>query len=483
MNNSSPNEGMSDGHAVLENRDSQSSASTYSSSLDGSSECEISSNVNLKPHKPLTRQLSGKSTHELTLENNIDSMTPVHIPSKTEQREVVKPQQKALARVAGLSEKMPICPPTPTHHSRRRSADLRPPCLKADISEEIAFGTPSRRPDVKSSDVVDGICDGLSEATNSCETGQRPEPIGKDTRLTLRALTELHVAPTTSQSYNEEMRRGEADGEASGGLPLSLRHLTSTRLPSIPERTHRILTVAEIPGTEHEDPLPPSWEARMDSHGRVFYIDHATRTTSWQRPCSSSMVTSTGGAEQQRRQLDRRYQSIRRTISSNRLEVADYSAAPPGCRLLTRPDFFTVLHMNQDALSLYNRNTTLKHMIGRIRRDPATFEKYQHNKELVALVNMFSDTSQDLPVNWDTKKDRNGKAPIPPPRPSTAGSFIPSSVAVDVPVAYNDKVVAFLRQPNIFDILRERHPPVGTSSSLRDKINSVRVDGTAALDR
>lgn len=48
-------------------------------------------------------------------------------------------------------------------------------------------------------------------------------------------------------------------------------------------------------------------------------------------------------------------------------------------------------------------------MIGRIRRDPPTFEKYQHNKELVALVNMFADTSQDLPPNWDTKKDRNGK--------------------------------------------------------------------------
>ena len=48
-------------------------------------------------------------------------------------------------------------------------------------------------------------------------------------------------------------------------------------------------------------------------------------------------------------------------------------------------------------------------MIVRIRRDPPTFEKYQHNKELVALVNMFADTSQDLPVAWDTKKDRNGK--------------------------------------------------------------------------
>lgn len=86
----------------------------------------------------------------------------------------------------------------------------------------------------------------------------------------------------------------------------------------------------------------------MDSHGRVFYIDHATRTTSWSRPGGNASIATNGtGADQQRRQLDRRYQSIRRTISSHRLEVADYSAAPPGCRLLTRPDFFTVLHMNQ----------------------------------------------------------------------------------------------------------------------------------------
>lgn len=58
---------------------------------------------------------------------------------------------------------------------------------------------------------------------------------------------------------------------------------------------------------------------------------------------------------------------------------------------------------------MYNRNGTLKHMIVRIRRDPATFEKYQHNKDLVALVNMFADTTQELPNGWDAKKDRNSK--------------------------------------------------------------------------
>lgn len=73
------------------------------------------------------------------------------------------------------------------------------------------------------------------------------------------------------------------------------------------------------------------------------------------------------------------------------------------------------------------------------------------------------------------------QAPVPPPRPTTtahAHTNIP-----EVPAAYNDKVVAFLRQANIFDILRERHAPVGSSATLRDKINAVRVDGTLALDR
>ncbi|XP_025832632.1 E3 ubiquitin-protein ligase HECW2 [Agrilus planipennis] len=96
-------------------------------------------------------------------------------------------------------------------------------------------------------------------------------------------------------------------------------------------------------------------------------------------------------------------------------------------------------------------------------------------------VNLFADTEANLPTGWDTKKDRNSKAPIPPPRPTPPGSSPCNSV--EIPVAYNDKVVAFLRQPNIFDILKERHPPIGTSTSLREKVNAIRVDGTSALDR
>ena len=31
-------------------------------------------------------------------------------------------------------------------------------------------------------------------------------------------------------------------------------------------------------------PLPPGWEARRDANGRIFYLNHNTRTTTWHRP-------------------------------------------------------------------------------------------------------------------------------------------------------------------------------------------------------
>ncbi|OQR76630.1 E3 ubiquitin-protein ligase HECW1-like [Tropilaelaps mercedesae] len=550
---------------------------------------------------------------------------------------------------------------------------------------------------------------------------------------------------------SDDQREDRVDGRARDG---SGRH-TITRLPSIPERTIRYQRV------DVDDPLPSNWEARIDSHGRIFYIDHVNRTTTWTRPTAaaigSTAAAGQGGlttpsspsplsAEQlQRQQLDRRYQSIRRTMSISRqyghpLRESSQQQAPrdpishqqpsghhpspqrshshthnprlasilpqpnltiqngiinlqtnpapppppppgvmlspgrssppppapplmplaatttanssspdsclldsgfvgsplgelpaqppaaagitvaapaapaligghvpsgaskylklPAVQFLTRSDFFNVLHMNEEALAQYNRSSSLKHMIGKIRRDASNFEKYQHNRDLVALLNRFADRDKELPHAWETKLDRSGKQffidhttrtttfidprlpldvpyvnpnkfvvplaarraarnngqtaqagaqlpqamgggagaatssqsnagpagpaaqgplgpdgrttasvndegdgagcsrprpstspqpqPVPPPRPpqtssSSAGSFIPPAPLA--PTAYNDKVVAFLRQANIMDILRERQPSVRDNSQLRDMVNQIRQEGVTALAR
>ncbi|XP_066189101.1 NEDD4-like E3 ubiquitin-protein ligase WWP1 isoform X3 [Sylvia atricapilla] len=42
--------------------------------------------------------------------------------------------------------------------------------------------------------------------------------------------------------------------------------------------------VRQQPGTASTEPLPPGWEQRKDPHGRTYYVDHNTRTTTWERP-------------------------------------------------------------------------------------------------------------------------------------------------------------------------------------------------------
>ncbi|XP_072468833.1 E3 ubiquitin-protein ligase HECW2 isoform X2 [Notamacropus eugenii] len=316
------------------------------------------------------------------------------------------------------------------------------------------------------------------------------------------------------------------------------------------------------------------WEARIDSHGRIFYVDHVNRTTTWQRPTAppAPQMLQRSNSIQQMEQLNRRYQSIRRTMTNERPEEhpnaidgagedADFHQSnadfrrenvlphstsrsrltlllqSPPVKFLISPEFFTVLHSNPSAYRMFTNNTCLKHMITKVRRDTHHFERYQHNRDLVGFLNMFANKQLELPRGWEMKHDHQGKAffvdhnsrtttfidprlPLqssrptsalvhrqhltrqrshsagevgedsrhsgPPvlPRPSSTFNTVSRSQYQDmVPVAYNDKIVAFLRQPNIFEILQERQPDLTRNHSLREKIQFIRTEGTPGLVR
>ncbi|PNI66706.1 HECW2 isoform 4 [Pan troglodytes] len=347
--------------------------------------------------------------------------------------------------------------------------------------------------------------------------------------------------------------------QANGHQPLRT-------LPSVRQDVSRYQRVDEA--------LPPNWEARIDSHGRIFYVDHVNRTTTWQRPTAppAPQVLQRSNSIQQMEQLNRRYQSIRRTMTNERPEEntnaidgageeADFHQASadfrrenilphstsrsrltlllqsPPVKFLISPEFFTVLHSNPSAYRMFTNNTCLKHMITKVRRDTHHFERYQHNRDLVGFLNMFANKQLELPRGWEMKHDHQGKAffvdhnsrtttfidprlPLqssrptsalvhrqhltrqrshsagevgedsrhagPPvlPRPSSTFNTVSRPQYQDmVPVAYNDKIVAFLRQPNIFEILQERQPDLTRNHSLREKIQFIRTEGTPGLVR
>uniref|UniRef100_A0AAR2JC16 HECT-type E3 ubiquitin transferase n=1 Tax=Pygocentrus nattereri TaxID=42514 RepID=A0AAR2JC16_PYGNA len=340
------------------------------------------------------------------------------------------------------------------------------------------------------------------------------------------------------------------------GETIHLRHLQVNghqqvrSLPSVRQDIHRYQRV--------DEPLPPNWEARIDSHGRIFFVDHVNRTTTWQRPTGppAPQGLTRSSSIQQMEQLNRRYQSIRRTMTSERseeqaislqpledmdllpqsisgelpdtLHIHTFSMAPtnsrsrlalllqsPGAKFLSSPDFFTVLHSNPSAYRLFTSNTCLKHMISKVRRDAQHFERYQHNRDLVTFLNLFANKQLELPRGWEMKHDHTGKSffvdhncrattfidprlPLQSSRSSgllahrqhlsrqrshSAGEVLRVILYCSRQQSYNEKIVAFLRQPNIFEILQERQPELVRNHSLKEKVQFIRNEGASGLAR
>ncbi|NXO61881.1 WWP2 ligase, partial [Phainopepla nitens] len=114
--------------------------------------------------------------------------------------------------------------------------------------------------------------------------------------------------PAAGASVPTPAASGAADGSAAPALPA----LSSSREaeeaasgPSAPPARAAVLALDALPPgweqrelpngrvyyvdhnnktTTWERPLPPGWEKRVDPRGRYYYVDHNTRTTTWQRP-------------------------------------------------------------------------------------------------------------------------------------------------------------------------------------------------------
>lgn len=196
---------------------------------------------------------------------------------------IMRPHPRALARVAGH---IPQCPPTPTHHARRNRPVpppevMRPPCLKANQPELMAS------PEIKHADIrpLDTTFNELKPITDlripECMTELRTSeirspnldfvPLG-DFVLDRRApdvrsneLANISVDMRVRESRSNNLSRNDSNESSSNPIPLPLRHIASTRLPSIPERINRHLPLSSdgtngqhcVNIADCDEPLPP----------------------------------------------------------------------------------------------------------------------------------------------------------------------------------------------------------------------------------
>ncbi|KAF6726479.1 E3 ubiquitin-protein ligase Itchy [Oryzias melastigma] len=95
-------------------------------------------------------------------------------------------------------------------------------------------------------------------------------------------------------------------GSDRGSAAAASRQAPGAVTPSLPPRVPAVNTAPLPPGWEQRvdqngrvyyvdhvekrttwdrpEPLPPGWERRVDQMGRVYFVDHISRTTTWQRP-------------------------------------------------------------------------------------------------------------------------------------------------------------------------------------------------------
>ncbi|KAJ2775205.1 NEDD4 E3 ubiquitin-protein ligase [Coemansia nantahalensis] len=94
------------------------------------------------------------------------------------------------------------------------------------------------------------------------------------------------AAQTTPPRVAEAAAAGPAASGTSAG-PVPRTHAAGSSgasANSALQNTNQPPAPAARPAPEASDALPQGWEQRIDHLGRVYYVDHATRTTTWRRP-------------------------------------------------------------------------------------------------------------------------------------------------------------------------------------------------------
>uniref|UniRef100_A0A915BKB0 E3 ubiquitin-protein ligase n=1 Tax=Parascaris univalens TaxID=6257 RepID=A0A915BKB0_PARUN len=206
--------------------------------------------------------------------------------------------------------------------------------------------------------------------------------------LSVHVIPEQHDFVDTADHINIAGTAASSSHEESACLPHAAVGSSLTRSNG-----------ASTSSTTRERQLPEGWEARIDRYGRVFYMDHINKRTTWNAP---ELQQNNNYNE-----ISKRYVCARRTVvggpscsSSSLISNTSEMASFPPIRFLQRHDFINLLHCNQEALQLYNGSPYLKHIIHRIRKDASKFERFKHNRELVEFLNLFADETQPLPNGW-----------------------------------------------------------------------------------
>ncbi|KAM6900753.1 NEDD4-like E3 ubiquitin-protein ligase WWP1 isoform 3-T3 [Xenentodon cancila] len=248
------------GDAVHENGDSSSSSSrAASSTVNGtdlgprSGSCSASSGADVQvPSSSCSPALD----HAVNGEAKPNS-TPVHQPSDSDTEAGMVNGESCEAAVRQTSATTSdMVPPTGDHEDSAQDAAL-------PDADTASNSTPQPRP-TSTPSPASSFAAKPADGTTAASTTFASPTQGASTNTTSSSASSSSSAPVEANAS------GAAGGSSSSG--------------SAPATTDGGKARQQVPNAAASDPLPPGWEQRKDPHGRTYYVDHNTRTTTWERP-------------------------------------------------------------------------------------------------------------------------------------------------------------------------------------------------------
>ncbi|XP_049420799.1 NEDD4-like E3 ubiquitin-protein ligase WWP1 [Epinephelus fuscoguttatus] len=247
------------GDAIHENGDSSSSSSrAANSTVNGtdlgprSSSCSASNGVDGQvPSSSCSPALDHVVNGDAT-----PNSTPVHQPSDSDTESRTVNGESCDAAPEPSSSTTDVLPPADDHEDCNQDATLPDP----DTAPNSTSQTQPTSSSSSAAKPIDGTAAAAAAAAAAASSSTFASPA---------------QGATSSSSSTSSPAIGEANASGGGGASSS-SSATVTTDGAKPRQ--------QVPSAGAPDPLPPGWEQRKDPHGRTYYVDHNTRTTTWERP-------------------------------------------------------------------------------------------------------------------------------------------------------------------------------------------------------
>ncbi|KAJ7399646.1 NEDD4-like E3 ubiquitin-protein ligase WWP2 [Pitangus sulphuratus] len=174
--------------------------------------------------------------------------------------------------------------PSPTHVAARPKNTPEPKPLEAQpVNSTVNGESSSSAPEAGNSSVSEAPMTSVeapvsSDCTNTTvEPQSATEATSSESHTSVLPAVSAGLEPTAATDCAQPNARNSIAADAA-----KPRESSSTSSASAEP-------VRQQPGSASTEPLPPGWERRVDDRGRVYYVDHNTRTTTWQRPTMESV--------------------------------------------------------------------------------------------------------------------------------------------------------------------------------------------------